>query len=59
MTSPSKAAAKRIMASLRERGELCYILGPRRPENGPWATVETQEAIERHIAEIIKEEMEG
>ena len=45
--------ARSIMVDLRQRGELCYILAPVKPESGPWATLETQARIEERIAEII------
>lgn len=46
-------SARSIMADLRSRGEFCWILGKRKPEAGPWVTLEMQAALEDRIAELV------
>jgi hypothetical protein len=44
MTS-ARDVAEAIMLDLRNRGELCFILADRKPENGPWIPPEVREAM--------------
>lgn len=50
----AREAAAAIMSDLRGRGEFCYTLQPTpRTDGGPWASPETQAAIEDRIAELV------